>query len=89
MIPFLLRFRSFTVNSAIIHCNAVYYQNPIDRWMKGCILPFPKMGDLGLAKNYRSITLTSMAAKMYNALLRNRIEPKIEGEKNPQKKRKG
>ena len=33
------------------HCNAVYNQNPIDRWMKGCILPFPKKGDLGLAKN--------------------------------------
>ena len=24
------------------HCNAVYNQNTIDRWMKGCILPFPK-----------------------------------------------
>ena len=33
-------------------CNAVYNQNTIDRWMKGCILPFPKKGDLGLAKNY-------------------------------------
>ena len=51
------------------HCNAVYNQNPIDRWMKGCILPFPKEGDLGLAKNYRGITLTSIAAKIYNALL--------------------
>ena len=58
------------------HCNAVYNQNPIDRWMKECILPFPKKGDLGLAKNYRGITLTSIAAKIYNALLRNRIEPK-------------
>ena len=38
------------------HCNAVYNQNPIDRWTKGCILPFPKKGDLGLAKNYRGIT---------------------------------
>ena len=45
--------------------------------MKGCILPFPKKGDLGLAKNYRGITLTSIAAKIYNALLWNRIEPKI------------
>ena len=52
------------------HCNAVYNQNPIDRWMK--------KGDLGLAKNYRGITLTSIAAKIYNALLRNRIEPKID-----------
>ena len=51
------------------HCNAVYNQNPIDRWMKGCILPLPKKGDLGLAKNYRGITLTSIAAKIYNALL--------------------
>ena len=33
--------------------------------MKGCILPFLKKGDLGLAKNYRGITLTSIAAKIY------------------------
>ena len=46
--------------------------------MKGCIFPFPKKGDLGLAKNYRGITLTSIAAKIYNALLRNRTEPKID-----------
>ena len=75
-------------------CNAVYSQNRIERWTKGCILPFPKKGDLGLAKNYRGITLTYIAAKIYNALLRNRIEPKIDnilrknqmasGEINPQ-----
>ena len=46
--------------------------------MKGCIHPFPEKGDVGLAKNYRGITLTSIAAKIYNALLRNRIEPKID-----------
>ena len=60
------------------HCNAVYNQNPIDKWMKGCILSFPKKGSLGLAKNYRGITLTFTAAKIYNALLRNHIEPKID-----------
>ena len=60
------------------HCNAVYNQNTIDRWTKGCILSFPKKGYLGLAKNYRSVTLTSIATKIYNAILRNRIEPKIE-----------
>ena len=68
-------------NSTILllrQCNAVYSQNRIERWTKGCILPFPKKGDLGLAKNYRGITLTSIAAKIYNALLRNRIEPKID-----------
>ena len=60
------------------HCNAVYNQNPIDRWTKGCNLPFPKKDDLGLAKNYRGITLTSIAAQIYNALLQKRIEPKID-----------
>ena len=25
-------------------CNAVYSQNRIERWTKGCILPFPKKG---------------------------------------------
>ena len=59
------------------HCKAVYNQNTIDRWMKGCILPFPKKGDLRLIKNYQGITLTSIAAKIYNAVLQNRIEPKI------------
>ena len=59
-------------------CNAVYNQNPIDRWMNGCILPFPKKGDLGLAKNYQGIALTSITAKIYNALQRNNIKPKID-----------
>ena len=72
------------------HCNTVYNQNTIDRWMKGCILPFPKKGDLGLAKNYRSITLTSIVAKIYNALLWNHIEPKIDNilRKNPNRFRR-
>ena len=46
--------------------------------MEGCILPFHKKGNLGLAKNYRGITHASIAAKIYNALLRNRIEPKTD-----------
>ena len=60
------------------HCNTVYNQNPIDRWMKRCILPFPKKRDLWSAKSYQGIILTSIAAKIYNALLRNRIEPVID-----------
>ena len=46
--------------------------------MKGCILPFPKKGDLRLAKIYWGITLTSIAAKIYNAQLQDHIEPKID-----------
>ena len=41
---------------------------------KGMHLP---KGDLEIAKNYRGITLTSIAAKLYNALLHNSTEPKI------------
>ena len=58
--------------------NAVCNQNTTDRWTKGCIPPFPKKVRLGIAKNYRGITLNAIAAKSYNALLRNRREPKIE-----------
>ena len=60
------------------HCNTVYNQNTIDRQRKGCIFPFPKKGDLGIAKNYRDISFISTAAKINNDLLRNLIEPKIE-----------
>ena len=45
--------------------------------MKGCILLFPKKGDLGSVKNYRGITLTSIATKKNNALQSNRLEPKL------------
>ena len=58
--------------------NTVYNQNTIDRWTKDCILLFFKKGDLGIAKNYRRIILIFIAAKIYNTLLCNRIEPKIE-----------
>ena len=60
------------------YCNAVYNQKTIDIWTKECIFPFPKKGDLGIAKNYLGISLTSIAAKIYNTLLRNRIEHNIE-----------
>ena len=60
------------------YCNTVYNQNTIERWIKGCIFSFPYKGDLGIAKNYRGITLTSIADKIYNALLLKRIEPEIE-----------
>ena len=41
----------------------------IERWTKSCILPFPKKGDLRIAMNYQGITLNSIVAKIYNALL--------------------
>ena len=57
------------------YCNAVYNQNTIYKELRP---PLPKNGNLEIAKNYRSITLPSIAAKIYNVLLLNRIEPEIE-----------
>ena len=59
------------------YCNAIYNQNIIDRWTKSCIFLFSKKSDLGIAKNYQGITLTSIAAKIYNALLLDHIEPEM------------
>ena len=60
------------------YCNNLYNQNTMDQRTNGCIPPFPKKSNIGKATNYRDKILTSIAAKIYNALLRNRIESKIE-----------
>ena len=62
----------------LYYCNSVYKEHVIQPWTEGCILPFPKKGDLSLTNNYRGITLTSIAAEIYNTLLLNRIQPEIE-----------
>ena len=57
--------------------NTNYKQNTIEKWTKGCILFFSKKGELGIVKNYRSITLTSITAKVFYVLLLYCIEPEI------------
>ena len=54
------------------------FQNTIGRWTKGCILRLTQKGDLGIAKNYWGITLTSTAAKIYKGLTLSCMEPEIE-----------
>ena len=56
------------------YCNEVYKGNAIQSWTEGCILLFPKKGDLDKTSNYRGINLTSIAAKIYIALPLNRIQ---------------
>ena len=58
--------------------NSVYTQEVIERWREGCILPFPKKGNLSISKNYRGITLTSIAVKIFNLMILNRIRPEID-----------
>lgn len=50
----------------------------IERRTEGCRLSSSKKGDLGLAKNYRVITLNAIAAKIYNSILYNRIQQEVE-----------
>ena len=59
-------------------CNKTYNSDAPNIWLKGGILPFPKKGDLGFTRNYRGITLTVVAAKVYNRMLLNRIRPHLD-----------
>ena len=47
---------------------------------KSCILPFLKKSNLSITKNYRGVTLTGIAAKVYNDLFLNHIQPEIKEE---------
>ena len=62
----------------LIFCNAVNKQNTKKSWIKVCVLPYPKKVDLGITKKLRNIIHSSIVAKVYDALLRNHIEPEIE-----------
>ena len=64
---------TYYLNSA-----TMYSQKSIEHWTKGCILPFPNKGELTVIDNYRGITLTCIAAKIYNTLLRDRIQPTLD-----------
>ena len=44
-------------------------------WHQSQIIPMPKKGDLSLVTNYRGISLMSIAAKLYNKMILNRIVP--------------
>ena len=65
----------------IIHafCTEVYTTlSPPDQWITNVIIPLPKKGDLSLMTNYRGISLMSIAAKVYNRILLDRIRPHVD-----------
>ena len=47
-------------------------------WVKSGIIPLPKKGDLGDTVNYHGISLTVVAAKIYNKLLLERIRSHLD-----------
>ena len=65
----------------VIYCFcAEVYSNltPPDQWITSVIVPLPKKGDLSLMTNYRGISLLSIAAKVYNNILLNRIRDEVD-----------
>ncbi|PIK58546.1 putative dnaJ-like subfamily C member 11-like [Apostichopus japonicus] len=65
---FLLTLCNFILDSA---------QKPIE-FARSAIVPLPKKGNLSLTTNYRGISLTPMAAKLYNKLILNRCRSPVE-----------
>lgn len=54
-------------------CNGTFEGKKPKAFSKSCIIPLPKAGDLQQPNNYRGITLSAIASKVYNSLLLNRI----------------
>ena len=55
-------------------CSEVYTKmSPPKQWVSDVIIPRLKKGDLSQMTNYRGITVMSIAAKVYNKILLNRI----------------
>ena len=60
-------------------CNEALIQGKIpEEWTTASIVPLPKKGNLTKPENYRGISLTSVAAKVFNKLILNRLYPFID-----------
>ena len=59
-------------------CNKTYLGNRPPEWGILGIVPIPKKGDMTIPENYRGISLTQTASKVYNRLQLNRIRPEQE-----------
>ena len=59
-------------------CNKTLNGDRAEIWVKSGIIPLSKKADLGDTGNYRGISLTVVAAKIYNKLLLDRIRPHLD-----------
>jgi len=59
-------------------CNQTLSGHRPAEWGLSGIVPIPKKGNLTLPDNYRGISLTQVAAKVYSRLLLNRLRPVID-----------
>ena len=65
-------------NQLLEVCNRTLNGDRAEIWVKSKILPLPKKGDLSVPENYRGITLTVVAAKIYNKMLLERIRTSLD-----------
>lgn len=65
-------------NQLLEFCNGTFKGKKPKAFSKSCIIPLPKTGDLQQPNNYRGITLSAIASKVYNSLLLNRITPHLD-----------
>ena len=69
----------FIVDQLTIICQLVYKERKApSQWTSSLIVPIPKKGNLELMTNFRGISLMSIAAKVYNRVLLNRIRIPID-----------
>ena len=62
----------------LLFCNKTLNGDKPEIWSESGIVPVPKKGDLSKPTNYRGISLTAIAAKIYNRMLLNRLRPHID-----------
>ena len=59
-------------------CNETFKGNKPSSFTKSCMFTIAKKGDLQNPNNYRGITLSAIASKIYNSLLLNRLSKYME-----------
>ena len=64
--------------SLLSFCNKTYSGNRPKEWGLSGITPIPKKGNLTITDNYRGVSLTRVASKIYNRCLLNRVRPVID-----------
>ena len=70
---------NFIVDELLQICKLVYEEcQAPSQWTSSLIIPLPKKGNLQLMTNYRGISLMSIAAKVYNRMILNRIRTIID-----------
>ena len=77
-IPAIIWKNSLFHKQLLDFCNETMKGNKPEALSRSTIIPLPKKGDLSLPSNYRGITLSALAAKLYNTMLLNRISPHLD-----------